>query len=98
MFRSVWLLYRKPYKQPIIHNDHGTTVVDPVEFGNFLTNFFSDKFRGEIDLGISAFIGEPRPLEHPITYTEAEHSMNHLNNNRASGSDELLGELPKCES
>ena len=69
------------------------TVVDSVEFGKLVTDFFSDQIRGEIYIGISGFIGEPRPLEHPITYAEVERSMNRLNNNQASGSDELPGEI-----
>ena len=44
---------------------------------------------------ISAFTGEPRPLKDPITESEVEHAINRLNNNIASGSDELPGELLK---
>ena len=36
-FKSVRLLYRKPHKQPTIHDDQGRTVVDTVEF-------FGDQF------------------------------------------------------
>ena len=63
-----------------------------------MTGIFSDQFRGEIDLEIAAVIGELRPLEHPITYPEVERSVTHLNNNQASGSDELPEELLKCGS
>ena len=48
--------------------------------------------------GLSAFTGEPRPLNEPITESEVQHAMNRLNNNRASGSDELPGELLKYRS
>ena len=50
--------------------------------------------------GLSAFTGpgEPRPLNEPITESEVQHAMNRLNNNRASGSDELPGELLKYGS
>ena len=75
MFRSVQLIYHKLYKQLTIHDEQGRTVVDHVEFGKLVTYFLSDQFRGEIEIGISAFIGELRPLEHPITGTEVERSL-----------------------
>ena len=43
--------------------------------------------------GISAFTGEPRPLNDSITESEVQRAMHRLNNNRAIGSDELPGEL-----
>ena len=55
----------------------------------------SEQFQGDVKQGISAFTGEPRPLNDPITESEVEQSMNHLKNNRASGSDEFPGELLK---
>ena len=44
---------------------------------------------------MSAFTGERRPLQDPITESDVEQSMNRLNNNLPSGSDELSGELLK---
>ena len=47
---------------------------------------------------MSAFIGEHRPLEHPITDAEVERPLNRHSNSRANGRDELSGELLKCGS
>ena len=95
MFKSVRLLYRTPYRQPTIHDDQGRTIHDQEEYGKHVSDFFSEQFQGDVKQGIAAFTGEPRPLKYPITASEVEHAMNRLNNNRASGSDELPGELLK---
>ena len=95
MFKSVRLLYRTPYRQPTLHDDQGRTIQDQEEYGKHVSDFFSEQFQGDVKQGITAFTGEPRPLKYPITASEVEHAMNRRNNNRASGSDELPGELLK---
>ena len=60
-----------------------------------MSDFFSEQFQGGVKQGSSAFTGAPRPLKYPITPSEVEHAMNRRNNNRASGIDELPGELLK---
>ena len=95
MFKSVRLLYRTQYRQPTIHDDQGRAIQDQETYGKHVSDFFSEQFQGDVKQGIAAFTGEPRPLQYPITASEVEHAMNRLNNNRASGSDELPGELLK---
>ena len=95
MFKSVRLPYRTQYRQPTIHDDQGRAIQDQETYGKHVSDFFSDQFQGDVKQGITAFTGEPRPLQYPITASEVEHAMNRLNNNRASGSDELPGELLK---
>ena len=95
MFKSVRLLYRTQYRQPTIHDDQGRAIQDQETYGKHVSDFFSEQFQGDVKQGITAFTGEPRPLQYPITASEVEHAMNRLNNNRASGSDELPGELLK---
>ena len=95
MFKSVRLLYRTPYRQPTIHDDQGRTIQDQEEYGKHVSDFFTEQFQGDVKPGISAFTGEPRPLKDSITKSKAQHAMNRLNNNRASGSDELPGERLK---
>ncbi len=60
-----------------------------------MSDVFTEEVQGDVKQGTSAFTGEPRPLNDPITESEVQHAMNRLNNNRASGSDELPGELLK---
>ena len=91
--KYVRLLYRTPYRQATIHGDQGRTIQDQEEYGKHVLDFFTEQ--GDVKQGISAFTGEPRLLNDPITESEVEHAMNRLNNNRASGSDELPGELSK---
>ena len=95
MFKSVRLLYRTQYRQPTIHDDQEGAIQDQETYGKHVSDFFSEQFQGDVKQGITAFTGEPRPLQYPITASEVEHAMNRLNNNRASGSDELPGELLK---
>ena len=84
MFKPVRLLYRIPYRQPTIHEDQGRTIQDQEEYGNHVSDFFTEQFQGDVKQGISAFTREPRPLKDSITDSEVQHAMNRLNNNRAS--------------
>ena len=95
MFKSVRLLYHTQYRQPTIHDDQGRAIQDQETYGKHVSDFFSEQFQGDVKQGITAFTVEPRPLQYPITASEVEHAMNRLNNLRASGSDELPGELLK---
>ena len=79
--------------QPTIHDDQGRAIHDQEEYGKHVSDFFSEQFQGDVTQWISAFTGEPRPLQYPITASKVGQAMNRLNNNRASGSDELPGEL-----
>ena len=65
---------------------------------NMCRIFFTEQFQSNVKQGISAFTGEPRPMNDPITESEVQHAMNRLNNNQASGCDELPGELLKYGS
>ena len=67
MFKPVRLLYRTPYMQPTIHDDQGRTIQDQEEYGKPVSDLFTEQFQGDVKQGISAFTGEPRPLNDPIT-------------------------------
>ena len=83
------------YRKSTIHDHQGRTIQGQEEYGEHVSNFFSEQFQGDVKQGSTAFTGEPRPLKYPITASEVELAMNRLNNNRASGSDELPGALLK---
>ena len=70
MLKSVRLLYRTPYRQPTTHDDQGRTIQDLEEYGKHVSDFFSEQFQGDVKQGITAFTGEPRPLNYPITASE----------------------------
>ena len=72
--------------------DQGRSIQDQEEYGKHVSDFFTEQFQGDVKPGISAFTGEPRPLKDPITESKVLHATNRLNNNRASGSDELPGD------
>ena len=74
MFKSVRLLYRTPYRQPTIHDDHGRAIQDQEEYGQHVSDLFSEQFQGDVKQGITAFTGDPRPLQYPITTSEVEHA------------------------
>ena len=77
------VLYRTPYRQPTIHDDQGGTIQHQGEYGKRVSDSFTEQLQGDVKQGISAFTGEPRSLKDPITESEVEHTMNHLNNDRA---------------
>ena len=94
-YPAMELLTHMQYRQPTIHDDQGRTIQDQEEYGKHVSDFFSEQFQGDVKQGMTAFTGEPRSLKYPIAASEVELAMNRLNNNRASGSDELPGELLK---
>lgn len=69
--------------------------IDPNEILELTTEFFKAKFNKEDDKTIEPFKGEAKPLNCPISPEEVRQSFKKLNNNRATGEDEITGELLK---
>ena len=57
--------------------------------------FFEKQLTEGIETGLPAFIGEPRPLDHPISVAEVSCAASKLKSNRATGPDQMQNELLK---
>ena len=61
----------------VIHTDAGKADVAMKYFGHQLTDGVKE--------GLPAFIGEPRPLDNPISTSQISYAASKLKSNRASG-------------
>ena len=95
MFRAVQLLKRKPYSQPIIHDEKQRVVINPADQQAFIIKHYESQFHDKSLPDIPQFLGDPSPLPNRITSAEVRRAFQSLNNGRAAGPDHLSGELLK---
>ena len=95
MYKAVKVLNKKSFENPKVEDSSGKQVLNPDESLKIISNHFKEKFVDENAAPITAFEGEPRPLQKPITPREVRAGFNSLSNNRAPGEDEICGELLK---
>ena len=98
MYKAVKTLNRKKFENPKVQDETGLLAATPDEILEITTKFFKSKFRDENAQDIEPFEGQPRGLNKEITPKEIETSLKMLNNNRAAGGDEIVGELLKYGS
>ena len=95
MFKAVGTLYRQRYENPKVEDDEGRLATSPNDILKLTTNFFKAKFQKEDAEVIQPFEDEPRPLVKEVTTEEIHKSLTKLNNNKATGEDDIPGELLK---
>ena len=95
MYRAVKTMNRKKFENPKVQDEDGKLAATPNEILDITTKFFKSKFRDEQTDDIEPFEGPPRRLEKELTPEEIKNSLKMLNNNRAAGGDEIVGELLK---
>eukprot|EP00117_Sycon_ciliatum_P001455 scpid104349/ scgid7113/ len=95
MYKAVALLTRRKAPRPVVEDVDGHIVGNAAESVDIIKGHFCKQFSvpgGEI---LEPFVGEPRPLQRPITTEELQQSITRLNNNRSSGPDGVAAELLK---
>ncbi len=95
MFKAVKNLKRKPYENPIIHNEEGKTVTNPKEIYKIINQHFKNQFNKDNTEQVQRFIEPPRPLKNPISSGEIATATRKMTNNRAPGKDNISVELLK---
>ena len=95
MFKATKLLNKKRYENPKIEDSNGKLVTNPDEMLEVITSHFEEKFHDSDQGRIPNFIGDPRPLQKPISAREVREAFNALNNNKAPGEDGIYSELLK---
>ncbi len=77
-------------------NDHNNNpIANDQGKANTAKKFFEKQLTDGIEVGLSAFICEPKALSNPITPLEVSIAASKLKTNRASGPDNLQNELLK---
>ena len=100
MYKSVKRL-RKPVdnsKNIIVHDDDGKTIANKEEKYQAVKQHFKQKLYKEDAIMIDKFVGEPRPLQKPITGSEVDTMSKQMSNSKATGADEIPIEFIKYAS
>ena len=78
-----------------VHNSDGHEIHTDTGKADEAMRYFKQQLTEGVKEGLPAFIGEPQPLENPITSSEVSYAASRLKTNRASGPDNLQNELLK---
>ena len=95
MFKSVKMLNQKKYQNPIVQDEKGRNVTQPVKIYEIIKDHFNEHFNDPDEREIDQFVGAERKLNTPITFEEVQKCSKKLNNNRAAGYDKIPAELIK---
>ena len=78
-----------------VHDDNGRTLTNNLAKVRTLSVWFQSQFSNPTDQALTKEDIHKGPLTYPITDLEVKDALHRLNNNRASGPDEVAGELWK---
>ena len=78
-----------------VHDKNGNELFTDAQKADTTKKFFEKQLTEGVEHGLPAFIGEPRPLDCPITVQEVSHAASKLKSNRATGPDQMQNELLK---
>ena len=78
-----------------VNNSEGNAIFTDAGKAQEAKRFFERQLTEGVDVGLSAFAGEPRPLDCPITPEEVAYAASRLKTNRATGPDKMQNELLK---
>ena len=85
-------------KNIIVHDDDGKTIANKEEKYQAVKQHFKQQLYKEDAIMIDKFVGEPRPLQKPITGSEVDTMSKRMSNNKATGADEIPIEFIKYSS
>ena len=95
MFKAVREIGRKQYENPYVHDDKGRHVTNPKQIHDIVKEHFQKHFYKQEENVVNTFVGEPKPMNNPITTEEVTKGAKKLNNNRAADKSNLTGEMVK---
>ena len=76
-----------------MYDAEGKTVTKPSEIYKIVNTHFQNHFNDPNLQSVTAFTGDARKLEEPITTAEVRNAVNTMTNNRAPGYDNINVEL-----
>ena len=95
MFEAVRLLSDSKKTAPVaVFNENNALSGNDTDKAEIVRAFFQQHYTGP-ELPLNAFMGDPRPLNNPITSTEVQLAAQRLKNGKAVGPDEIPNELLK---
>ncbi len=95
MFKATKKIERKPYENPIVHDEEGKNVTDPQQLYEIVTKYFKGQFFDEETDEVKRFVGPPKHLNRPITRHEVKRAIMAMASRKAAGKDNLPVELLK---
>ena len=78
-----------------VHDENNQEIGSDRAKAEAVREFYEKQFSEGVDEPLPAFIGEPKPLNNPISPTEVAAAARKLRSNRATGPDQLQNELLK---
>ena len=95
MFKATRLLNQKSFENPKAEDSEGKLVSRPGDILGIISKYFKDKFVDSDQDVTPQFQGAAKPLRKKLTAEEVRKSFDSLSNNKASGEDNVIGELLK---
>ena len=95
MFSAVRVLNRKPFENPFVNDEKGHRTASKRGVYDAIRGHFSDHFFNKSFSSTQRHVGEPKPLDSPITEDEILDTISHMRNRRAPGFDGINIELIK---
>ena len=84
MFKAVKKIDRKPYENPVVHDENGKNATTPQEIYKIVREYFHKQFFKDDQEEVNRFNGPPKSLNRPITATEVAKATNSMSNGKAS--------------
>ena len=84
MFKAVKKIDRKPYENPVVHDEDGKSATTPQEIYKIVREYFHKQFFKDDQEEVNRFNGPPKSLNRPITATEVAKATNSMSNGKAS--------------
>ena len=84
MFKAVKKIDRKSFENPVVHDKDGKNVVEPQQMYGIVREHFQSQFFEKDQEEVVRFVGQPKPLNRPITATEVAKAVAAMSNGKAS--------------
>ena len=86
------------FENPTVHDPEGKNVTAPDQVYQIVEDYFQKQFYQPNEIAIERFVGEPRPLQNPLTGPEIYKAIKSMSNNKAyvKVPVELIKYAPSC--
>ena len=95
MYKSVKVLQQRSFTNPYVHDENKKFITKPSEIYKVVREHFKEHFYNKDVTSIKPYDGQARKLNKEMSLEEVTVGINKLNNNKASGIDNISAEVVK---